>query len=433
MLLKSWAALAVALTLPLLNGCGIDDANDGNVRLVNATTEFATMDLYDGNTLLTSGVATNTVGGYAGVEKGSVTFGARNGGASANSQTTTQTVAEDKHFTIVSYVNAGALQLAWLTDDEPAPDSGTAKLRIFNAAPSEAAGVDVYVTSSACSALGIVDAAIATNVTGLGTTYTEVTASSAGTAANVCVTATGDKTDVRLSIPALTLKDQQIDTLILTKTTGGILMNGLLLAQQGALTSYSNNSARVRLVADAANAKQVTATINGTDLGTETSPTIGSYTAVTAGALTTTLTIDGTAVNGPSLTASAGGDYTLLVAGTVGSPTITLLTDNNVASTSTALPVTMRLVNGLNGVGGSATLTSNGVVIGGGGVAFGAASSYTNIAASAGAAELQVTAAGTIEWDVLSQTLSSGSVYTVFLLGDASPATSISGKLRVDN
>ena len=42
MRLKTWAALAAAaLTLPLLSGCGNDDANDGQVRIVNATTEYS--------------------------------------------------------------------------------------------------------------------------------------------------------------------------------------------------------------------------------------------------------------------------------------------------------------------------------------------------------------------------------------------------------
>jgi hypothetical protein len=89
----------------------------------------------------------------------------------------------------------------------------------------------------------------------------------------------------------------------------------------------------------------------------------------------------------------------------------------------------MKLVNGVNGLSGSAMLTSSGVVVGDS-VAFGAASDDANIAASAAAADLQVTSAGTTLWEVSGQALTGGSVYTVFLLGDA---TTVHGVLRVDN
>lgn len=151
-------------------------------------------------------------------------------------------------------------------------------------------------------------------------------AASAGSAWHVCVTGTGDRSDLRLDIPALTLGSQQIATLILTKSTGGVLLNALLLNQQGTLTSYANTSVRLRLVADAASGGVV----------------------------------------------SASGDS----------------------------------------------------------VAFGATSADANIAASSAAADLQVTSAGTTLWEMSGQTLTSGSVYTVFLLGDAGAPK---GVLRVDN
>ena len=74
-------------------------------------------------------------------------------------------------------------------------------------------------------------------------------------------------------------------------------------------------------------------------------------------------------------------------------------------------------------------LTSNGVVVGDS-VAFGTASDDANIAASSADADLQVSSAGTTLWEMSGQTLTSGSVYTVFLLGDA---TAPKGVLRVDN
>jgi hypothetical protein len=171
---------------------------------------------------------------------------------------------------------------------------------------------------------------------------------------------------------------------------------------------------RLRLVADAASGGVVSASANGTPLGTSyASPTVSAWRTVTAGDLALTLSIDGVALTRSGLTAAAGGDYTLLVAGSAGAATINLLTTDDSTPTSTSLPVRMKLVNGLNGGSGSAMLTSS-----------------ANIAASAAAADLQVTSAGTTLWEMSGQTLTSGSVYTVFLLGDAGAPK---GVLRVDN
>ena len=423
------ASLALVLCLPLLHACG-GASDDGYVRLVNASTDYSSVSLYESSTLLGDAVAANSVGAYEGVGAGSDEFDLRTAGSSSTAASVSQVVAKGDHFTLVGYVDAGTFKTTLLTDDADKPDAGYASLRIFNAAPAVAAGVDVYVTATACASLTSADVAVATAVSGLQDGYASVVAASAGSAWHVCVTGTGDRTDLRLDIPALTLTSQQVATLILTKSSGGVLMNGLLLNQQGTLTSYANTSVRLRLVADAASGGVVSASANGTVLGSSyASPTVSAWRTVSAGDLALTLSIDGVSITKTGLTAAAGGDYTLLVAGTAGAPTINLLADDDAAPTSSASPVRMKLVNGLNGATSSAMLTSSGVLVGDS-VAFGAASDDTNIAASAAAADLQVSSGGTTLWEMSGQTLASGSVYTVFLLGDAGAPK---GVLRVDN
>jgi hypothetical protein len=166
----------------LLHGCGGKaDAEEGHVRLVNATRDYSALDLYQSSTRI-------------------------------------------------------------------------AKQRIFNAASSEVGSVDVHLRSSACSGLGSSDTALATNVTGLQDAYSGVGAASC----HVCVTAAGDKSDLRLDIPALSLASQQISTLILINSAGGVLLNGLL-NQQGGLSANANTSVRMRLAADAASSGVVSA------------------------------------------------------------------------------------------------------------------------------------------------------------------------------
>ena len=425
----SRAALTLALCLPLLHACG-GSSDEGQVRLVNASTDYSTISLYESTTELGEAVAAGTVGSYASVSPDTYEFDLRTAGSSGTAASISQAVATGDHFTLVASVDAGVLKTTLLTDDEDKPATGYASLRIFNAAPAVAASVDVYVTSKACASLTSADSATATAVTGLQDGYTAVVAASGGSSWHVCVTGTGDRTDLRLDIPALTLTSQQIATLILTKTSGGVLMNGALLNQQGTLTAYANTNVRLRLVADAAAGGTVSASVNGTTLGSGyVSPTVSAWRTVSAGDLALTLSIDGVAITRTGLATVAGGDYTLLVAGTAGAPTINLLADDDSAPTSTSLPVRMKLVNGLNGGSGSAMLTSSGVVVGDS-VAFGAASGDANIAAASAAADLQVTSAGTTLWEVSGQTLTSGSVYTVFLLGDVGAPK---GVLRVDN
>jgi hypothetical protein len=433
MSMKSWAACAVALILPFLNGCGNDAANQGDVRMVNATTEYSSMDLYDedsnnNNNLFIQSTASQTVSSYHGIDEGTYQFNVQGTGTSSTAASVQGAVTQGDHFTVVAYLTGTQLQAKWLTDEESSPSSGNAKLRIFNAASSEVSSVDVYLTSTDCTALGNTDAAFATGVSDLQDTYGQIIAASSGTAWNICVTATGDKSDVRLSVSAVTFKSGQISTLILTHTSGGVLLNGALLDQQGTLTAYSNAIARVRLVADASGGGTVGATVNGVPLAGElTSPTVNPYVIVPSGALTTQVTIDGTDVSAGSLSADAGSDYTLLVAGTVASPSITLLPDNNTPSTSTSFPVKIRLVNGVNG-GGSATLSANGSLVGSA-VAFGAASVYANVASADATAEIKVTIDGTSPYDAIDQTLAANSVYTVFILGDS---TAPQGTLSTD-
>jgi hypothetical protein len=425
---KTLAALAVALTLPFLHGCGNDDANKGEVRIINATTEYTTLDLYtlgsDGSDdLVVSGTAAGAASAYTGVDKGAYTFDIKSGTGAGNATSTTGTVSKTDHYSIVTSLTGGKAQATFLSDEETNPASGNAKLRIFNAASGEVPSVDVYLSTNACNALTVTDTAFAAAVTALQTSYGQVTASASGTSWNVCVFAAGDTSTLLLDIPALTLKNQEIATLILTHTAGGVLLNAAVLDQQGAYTAYANTIARVRVVADAANTAPVTVTINGVTLTSAApSPSVGDYTTVAVGALAPTITIGSGTASGFTLPAAvAGNDYTLLVSGTAGAPAATLISDTNTPSTSTTLTVRTRVINGLNGTNGSVSATVDGKLIGT--AAFAAASNYTNILPSTGTSTVHATTTGTNPADLLNQTFSAGNVYTIFVYGDASAPT----------
>ena len=431
MRLKTWAALAAAITLPLLSGCGMDDANDGHVRVMNATTDYSSIDLYtqdsSGNdTLVVSGTAAGAISGYNDVKHGTQTFEIQSGSSAGNASSATGEVTTDDHFTLVSYVTGNTLDTVLLSEEESSPSSGKAKLRVLNGASTEAGNVDVYLSQNACSALSTTDTAFASAVAGptagqaFTTAYSQVTAASSGTSWNLCVTTAGDKSTVLLDYPTFTLKNQEIATLILTRTAGGVLLNGAQLDQQGALTPFTNAIARVRVVADAASGATVSATVNGVSLaGDAGSPSINNYVVVPSGPVTGTYAINDISISGVTLAdLAAGSDYTLFVGGQSGSPTVTLIKDTNTPSTSTSLPVEARVLNGVNGVNGTVTANAGGKQVGSN-VAFGAASTYTPITAATGTATVNVSIGGTAQPALINQTFASGGVYTIVVYGDS--------------
>jgi Domain of unknown function (DUF4397) len=425
--------LALLATFALaVQGCGgTSDADQGALRLINASADAAGLDLYNGSSRIASGVAANAASTYFGFDKGSFTFNLKPAGSGTTSASASVSVDKGQNLSLVAYNSGGALKTNTIVENESAPAAGSAKFRVFNTASVEAGSLDVYLTGAACSALATNATPVAATVSGLQATFSEIgAAGGAGTAYRICVTGAGDKTDLRLEVPAATLINQQVVTLILTASRGGVLVHGLMQVQRAAVSAALNGAARVRLVADAAGAATVSASLNGVSLGSSvTSPAVGTYRLVPAGALTSLINIGATALADPGLSASAGADLTLLVAGSAGTPTLVLLNDDNTPSPSATLPVKLRFVNGLNGVAGGVTLTLDNIVVADS-IGFGSASAPVQVAASNALADFSASLGATDYWTATAQSLSANRVYSVFLLGDA--AGTPRGLLRVD-
>jgi hypothetical protein len=407
----------------LLAACGGGSlpSDDGNVRLVNATSSFASLDLAATNNVVVSAVTPLSGSPFAALKNGNYAIDVRATGSGTALVTGSLSLAKKDFQTVVAYSTAGTLAMQVLSDKESDPSSGNAKVRVFNAASGDTGALDVYLFNGACSALVASGAApFAAAISGLQAAYTQVTAS-ATTSYHVCVTTPGDKTEVRLDIPSLVLSDQRIVTIILVSSSGGFLVNGLTLDQQGALAQTASGSARVRVAASLSPATPVSVTVNGTavaaGLGT---PGVSPYQLVTSGTLN--VTINGAAYTpATALTVASGADATLLLTGPT--PTVTLLADDNTASSSTTRPVKIRLVNGLNGSNGAVALTVNNAPVGTT-TAFGTASGYSLVPASAALASLQATSGVLTYYLATGVTLSTGGVYTLFLIGNATSAPS---------
>jgi hypothetical protein len=410
--------LSLALAA-LLGACGGGSlpSDDGNIRLVNATSDFPSLDLFAANSAVVSGVTPLSGSGFADVKTGNYTLDVHASGGATLVSTSTSLAKKDFQ-TVVAYSNAGTLAVTVWSDKESDPSSGNAKLRIFNAANGDAGPLDVYLSSAACTSLATSGAAaFAAGITGLQPAYTQVTASA--TPYHVCVTGPGDKTDLRLDIPSLVLSNQRIVTVILVRTAGGFLVNGLVLDQQGALAQALSTLARVRIAASLSPPQPVSVSVNGTAVAASlATPGVGPYTLVPAGPLTVSVN-NTTIAPATPFTAAPGADLTVLLTGPT--PTVTVLADNNTVSSSTTRPVKLRVVDGLNGTTGTVTLSVNNGVLASG-IAFGSASDYSLVAASAALATVQASTGVVVLSQLAGQTFTSGGVYSLFLLGDASAA-----------
>jgi len=405
--------LLATLMLPLLHACGGNgDEDGGSVRVVNATSDFGSIDAYRDDDWLTGGVSPGTGSGYVNLDKDDYPFKISKSGLTSTAASVTGGVDAGKHYALLTYSTGASLQVNYVQEDEGSPNSGQAKMRFMNTAAIEAGTLDVYVGHTACNALGPADLAVATNLST--TALTGFGAYAAGTY-TVCVTAYGDKTDVRLSIPSLGLSNQQVATLVFTRSRGGVLVHGLMVNQQGSVDRYDNPSSRVRVVSNPLSGN-ITTQVNGTTVGSLQTPgSIGTYRLVPAGALA--ITANGTAVDAGSATAPAGGDLTLLFTGNGAAPTLSVITDDNTPSTSTSKPAKLRMLNAVNGLTGGATLVLDSDVIADN-VASGTASPAITVATSASLADLAANSGGTLLWEAKDKTLGPGKVYTVFLLGD---------------
>lgn len=423
---------AVAAAPLLLTGCGgSSDDGPGYVRLVNATASYASLDLYDNDAKASAAVASNAVGDYATIGAGSTTFYLKPAGSSTAVAAVAQSVSDGVHNTLVAYTTASSLRTRYLSDNEAAPTSGTAKFRVFNTS-YEAGNVDIYVTAPTDSLANATANALTVGGERF-STYGEITA---GTY-RIRVTAAGDKSDVRLDIPSVVLTDQQILTLVLTSTPGGVLVNGLLLNQQGPLQAQVNGFARVRLVAGAAASGTVAATVNGIALSSGTvstgkPPAIGTYLQVPAGALTASVSINGTDVSPTGLSAAPGADLTLLVLGTAAAPQVSLISDDNSPALTSGY-VKLRLVHGVNGLNSTLTLqANNGVLTKSSNIAFGAAAESTQVIGSTTASPTPLEVDSATSSSALyaaNVALLTPGVYTLFMLGDAATPSAV---LRLD-
>jgi hypothetical protein len=358
--LKRYTGLLLAVLL--LGGCDFGSGGSGDqadIRLLNVSPGYDSLDLYtnnnddddDSDSKKIEAVSYNTVSSYAEVDSDTYTIKfKRNGVTSTLATLSSEKLTDDTHGTYVAYGSTGHFAALKIAEDVSEPDSNLTKLSVLNTA--EAGSLDVYLTDSSAS---LEDASPQFGTVAAGSAAAMTTIDS-GTY-RLRVTGAGDTSDLRLDVPEVTFSSKQVASLILTATSGGVLVNALVLPQEGKLTTYSNTKARVRGAVGVASGT-VTAKVGGVSiLSSQTVGVINSkYSQVDSGSAAVILSVDGAQVSVPNQTLEAGGDYTLLVWSNADGTQTTLVTDDNRYPSSSGQSK-VRLLNGASGLGTAITLS----------------------------------------------------------------------------
>jgi hypothetical protein len=406
--------------LAALSACYVapDDRTKARVRLVNATRDYASLDLRVDGSLRLGAVAYGANAGYAEVDPDRSSSTITTAGSATSLLSFTPAVSKNKAYAVLAFGKAGALREVVLDENQSTPSSGKTGLRVVNAA-ADAGALDVYLTSASDS----LTTAVAVHSAAA---YGEVSPplDVTGGTWRLRVTGASSKTDLRLDAADLALPGGQVAVLVLTPSAGGTLVDALLVKQEDAIVQANGANARVRAMAGVGSAGAVTASAGGVSLlESANSPVAGNYKFVASGSPVLAISVNGNSVGAPVTSLASGRDATLMVYGPAATPTAVWLPDDNQLPSATG-SLRIRLVNGTSGVAGAASLSVDGEAVGSGGVAQGATGTYSEIAASS-SATLSVTAGAASLFSATNQALVAGGVYTVFVVGTTGSTSGI--------
>ena len=212
--------LAAAFVLQACESTGSSSGSNGSnaqVRLLNASLGYDSIDLYvttdddEEDTREIESVPYGGVSNYVKLKSDTYTIKVKRSGATSTLYTIYDVNLTDaSHTTLVASGRSGGLVVQAIDEDLGEPDRDNSKLSVLDA--SGAGTADVYVTAQSED---LEDASPISQ--GSATTLESDTY-------RLRVTGSGDTDDLRLDVSDLTLESEQVATVILTGTQGGILV-----------------------------------------------------------------------------------------------------------------------------------------------------------------------------------------------------------------
>jgi hypothetical protein len=414
--------VALLLTGLFLGGCHSSSSGTVEIRVLNASIDYSSLDLYlnDGttNTREITAATYGTLTNYVGVGSNSYTVEFTRNGVSSSLQSLNEKLSANTHKTYVAYGNSGKFATLEIAEDQDKPNTSYTKVELLDAAP-DAGSVDVYLTDPSVALVN--SSPTFSGVSGGSIASAGYVTIASGTY-RLRVTAAGSQTDLRLdSVTGITFSSQEILSIIVTGTSGGVLVNAAVIPQQSTQTAVNTTYARVRAAAGIPSGSNASASLGGITLLTSAAAnTVSQYALVQAGTETLNLTLNGGALAATSQTLTAGADYTVLVLnGTkVAGTTATLIADDN-RLPSTSAYTKIKLVNAMSALGDPLTLNVNYTPVASA-IALGSASSSTEVTAGTNTEIDTVDAStSTTLYSNTSATLTGSGVYDLFMFGNA--------------
>lgn len=415
---KAWWAAAIAATMVLVSGChnGGHAQNSTELRALNAVTDAEPLDVLVDDDVKFTGLPLGTTSAFSEFASGSRDVKVRSSTNSSILAEKTLAFGSGNTNTLALFGKRGAMNTLLLAEDTSNPSSGKFKIRAVGLSPDVGA-VDLYITAG-----GVNDtvATLASITYGVTTDYTEVTP---GTY-RVYFTTAGTKDVVFQSAPQAFAEGTQLSSIVFP-SGGGKLVNAVLLIQgTGGSGAYLTNPlGRMKSVNAIPDGGTLNFKADGATLLSNV-PFAGSssYVNTAAGARAFTIeaaNVPGTALATKSQTVDPARDYTVLALGTLASPQLNVLVDDN------TLPNTgfakLRFVNALAGQGAVDALVN--FASQASAIAPGTASGYAQLTPDTNYTITFSTEGGVDVIATISPAeLDAGGVYTAYLVGASGAA-----------
>lgn len=332
----------LAGSLVVLASCNSGSSNKASVRVVNASMDYASVDLYLDDKRKLAAVGFETVSDFAKADAGDYTVELRQADAVGALESFSENFSTSDRWSYVVLGSSGHFQVLAIDETHKEADKGKAFIRLVNAA-DDAGALDVYLTDET-------------------TALTDVSPNFAGVPGDTLadeglvvldqgsyrlrVTAAGSTSDLRLDRSGVTVASKGVYTLVVCGTPGGVLADAMLVPQRGEATVIPTDKARVRAVVGLDGGTSVSVNVDGTPLVQAAAiPALGEYQLVDAGTEPVTLAVDGTDIPVSDVQFAAGSDYSLVYTGTGSAVTQSVVADVNRLPASGTFRI--RLVNAM--------------------------------------------------------------------------------------
>jgi hypothetical protein len=243
------SALAIALVAALLQACGGggSSAGTGSMRLINATSTHASLDLLAKSSTAVSTTAQDSGSACVALAPGSNTLQVNDAGKSTSLALSTSSVVKDDHDSLLAFENNGVVKVAVLGEDIVPPTANTAQMRVFDTA-TDAGSLDVYVTDpgadlSAVSGSPVVAASAGSTAISSGSTSPSVGAYAVVPIANAPLGVTVN--NAPLGLPAIALTAGSDLTLLVHGTPTAATVSAIVDDNH---LPASSSKAKMRLV-----------------------------------------------------------------------------------------------------------------------------------------------------------------------------------------